>query len=253
MSASGGAVVITDQHFDGLVNAAIYAYGATSVTIERCTFANVGTAIRLVECADVTITDCAGWNMTGIGGGSTNTGNFVQLDKCTTATVADSWCVNVADANDVEDVISVYRSTAVTVARNQLFGCGPSVSGSGIMLGDGGNSSDLTCEDNVLVQTGNVGIGVASGVGVAVRRNLVLSAETATSNVGAYTWEQYGDACSLVSWTSNRVLWFKAGGIASHYVDLGGCGAPTLTSNTFGDLTLSADIFNPSGYYGWEG
>jgi nitrous oxidase accessory protein NosD len=87
---------------------------------------------------------------------------------------------------DQEDAINIYRSSAVTVARNYLVG-GHSPSGCGIVV-EGRESVDNVVEANILVRTGNCGIGIGNGARNTVRGNKVLDTNIpkGAGNVGIY-------------------------------------------------------------------
>lgn len=247
-----GTRVITDKHFDGVPSVAVYLFGVTNVTIERCTFANVGAAIRLVECNNITIRDCAFWNI--LGGpppGAPTVGNFVQLDKCDTAVIEDCWGVNDADGNP-EDIISVFKSDHVIVRRNRFLGGGPSTSGSGILLGDFGGD-DLLAEDNVLVDCGQVGIGVASGTNVTVQDNTIISTgRYSNANVGVFVTRFSDTTCATITVTNNSIRWIKPDGTRNPIFEGTGCTSVSISGNTTTSLSPAVRAFIPTGYYGWE-
>jgi hypothetical protein len=87
---------------------------------------------------------------------------------------------------DQEDAINIYRSTGISVARNYLVG-GNSPSGCGIIV-EGRESADNVVEENILVRTGNCGIGIGNGVRNTVRANKVLDTNipSGAGNVGIY-------------------------------------------------------------------
>lgn len=248
-------MVIADKHFDGLADAdAIYALGVNGLIIERCTFANVGAAIRLVECTNVTVRDCAFYNILGgpPGFGDGGTGNFVQTDKCNDVTVEYCWGVNDENGNP-EDIISIFVTSIVTVRGCQFWGGGPSESGSGILVGDGSLGGDsATIVDNVLVDTGQVGIGVNGGDLHVLLRNKILGSTRPISNVGIYVWDG-GDGSTLgsVDLTDNKVMWSSSdGGVNPKWFPHG---VITESGNDYFALSLQdSNPFNPSGYYGWE-
>ena len=103
------------------------------------------------------------------------------------------------------------------------------------MLGDGGGSYQFV-EGNVLVNPGQVGIGVASGTNMTVRGNRIYSSSLPWSNVGLYVWNQYGAACGNVEVSGNQVNWTNAGGSSNGWWGGGGCGEVNFYGN---DLNAS--------------
>jgi parallel beta-helix repeat protein len=156
--------------------------------------------------------------------------NFVQFDKVngSGSSISGNRGQNELGGSNAEDLISVYwsngtSSSPIRVVGNHLRNGGPSGSGSGIMLGDG-NGTHQVVEDNVLVNPGQVGIGVASGNDIVVRNNKIYSEALSWSNVGLYVWDQYG-GCGSVEIAGNQVNWTAAGGYSNGFFNGGGCDA----------------------------
>ena len=169
--------------------------------------------------------------------------NFVQFDKVTGSgsSISGNRGENALGGSNAEDLISVYQSggtsgSPLRVVGNHLRNGGPSNSGSGIMLGDGGGGNVIV-QGNALVNPGQVGIGVASGTNITVSGNSVYSDALPWSNVGIYVWNQYGSACDNIQITNNQVNWTAAGGYANPWYNGGGCSNVTESGNTW-----SADI-----------
>jgi hypothetical protein len=119
-------------------------------------------------------------------------GQHVQLGYVNGGEVAGNYGVEAAHdvpagmAADQEDAINIYRSSAITVARNYLVG-GSSPSGCGIIV-EGRESADNVVEENILIRTGNCGIGVGNGVRNTIRANKILDTNIpkGSGNVGIY-------------------------------------------------------------------
>lgn len=156
--------------------------------------------------------------------------NFVQFDKVNGAgsSISGNRGQNEIGGSNAEDFISLYKSNGtssspIRIVGNHLRSGGPSNSGSGIMLGDGGGSYQYVA-NNVLVDPGQVGIGVASGTDITVTGNRVYSARYSWSNVGIYVWNQYGTSCNNITVSNNQVNWTAAGGYSNPWWAGGGCG-----------------------------
>ena len=168
--------------------------------------------------------------------------NFVQFDKVNGAgsSISGNRGQNELGGSNAEDLISLYlsngtASSPIRVVGNHLRSGGPSDSGSGIMLGDGGGSYQLV-EGNVLVDPGQAGIGVASGTNMTVRGNRIYSSAVSWSNVGLYVWNQYDAACGSVEVSGNQVNWTNADGSSNGWWGGGGCGDVNFFGN---DLSAS--------------
>lgn len=148
------------------------------------------TARRLyfLNCGKVYVSFCFGQNV-GY--------NFVQLDKCGKGGASFIRCcvvVNGRGQTRVEDNISLYKSRGVTVWGNWIEGAtgGPDYSGSGIMIDDA--CTDCIVSNNFIVNTENVGIGIAGGTGHSVSENIVIGdgrGGGGSGDVGIYCANQY--------------------------------------------------------------
>lgn len=165
--------------------------------------------------------------------------NFVQFDKVNGpgSSISRNRGQNELGGSNAEDMISLYQSNGtagspILIVGNHLRSGGPSDSGSGIMLGDGGGAHQIV-EANVLVNPGQVGIGVASGSDVKIRGNLIYSDAQPWSNVGLYVWNQYGSTCDDIEVTGNQVNWTSAGGYDNAYWGGGGCSHLNVHDNNW--------------------
>jgi parallel beta-helix repeat protein len=174
--------------------------------------------------------------------------NFVQFDKVNGAgsSISRNRGENGLGGSNAEDFISLYQSNGtqgspILIVGNHLRNGGPSDSGSGIMVGDGGGAHQIV-EANVLVNPGQVGIGVASGSGVIIRDNLIYSDAQPWSNVGLYVWNQYGSTCDDIEVVGNQVNWTAAGGYDNSYWGGGGCSNLSVHDNDW-DSQIGPGIF----------
>lgn len=205
---------ITNLLFRGNHSArAIYLFNCTNVVVSGCWFEDVRAAVVAVECTNVTVTDCTYRHLRPAPVLYDIQGNFVQFDKTDGGEVSD--CVGYCDpaSDGPEDLVSVFESSDVNVLRNVFEGGGPSASGSGIMLGDNGGSGHV-CADNVLINPGQVGIGVAGGSNIQVLRNRVYSSARPNSNVGLYVHNYAAPAAmSAITVQDNEVHWLAENGV----------------------------------------
>jgi hypothetical protein len=128
------------------------------------------------------------------------------------------------------------------VRRNLIIGGGPSESGGGILLGDDGGA-DLVAMENILIDPGQYGIGVASGDRISIIGNIVSGRAQPFTNVGIYVWNQYPHPCRDIEVTDNTVEWRSKDGRQNPWWDGGNCGTIAgLAANTFGDWTTKAPV-----------
>jgi hypothetical protein len=244
-------VVIENLHISNPEGACVDVSGSSNVTIRNSTIGPCGgDAIYLT---DVDTASISGNYITDTNNGVLihrsysivvdenafiNAGrNFVQFDKVNGAgsSISGNRGQNELGGSNAEDMINLYQSNGtasspIRIVGNYLRNGGPSDYGSGIMLGDSGGSHQFV-EGNVMVNPGQVGIGVASGDDISVIDNLIYSASQPWSNVGVYVWNQYGSACSDIEVSGNQVNWTAAGGYSNAYWEGGGCSNLSVTNN----------------------
>jgi hypothetical protein len=244
IDVSESGVVIENLHISNPGGTCVTVTNASNVTIRNSTIGPCGDDAVYLSDVDGVVVE--GNYITGTGNGVlvhrssavrvdsnafVDAGrNFVQFDKVNGAgsSISGNRGQNELGGTNAEDLISLYlsngtASSPIRVVGNHLRNGGPSDSGSGIMLGDGGGSYQFV-EGNVLVEPGQVGIGVASGTNMTVRANVVYSSALPWSNSGIYVWNQYDQACGNVEVSGNQVNWTKSDGSANSWWEGGGCG-----------------------------
>lgn len=263
--ASG--LVISDLHFDS-ITAATPAGGAghaislrryDNVTIERCTFANCSRAMYFDLCTNVTIRDCAFYNIRGWPDGSR--GQFALFNTGSGFLVEDCWGINDPAQSDPEDLVSFFKSNNSTARRCRFFGGGTTTSGAGILLGDGldasvGGGDNLLAEDNVLIDC-NI---AAIGTNCTVRNNRVLGRglipvrDAMRSGIFAGRSSSHPDnPVGPFTIEDNESLWYKSNGSvdpAIHYPTVG-VTYTGIGSNPVRPLIDEFTAWTPTGYYGW--
>jgi parallel beta-helix repeat protein len=246
-------VVIENLHITNPGGHCITVQGGSNITIRNSTIGPCGDqGIFLDNVTNATVTgNYITENTLGVrahysnsvkvdGNAFLHTGrNFVQFVSVEGAgsSISSNRGANALGGSEAEDMISLFQSNGtpespIMIVGNYLRDGGPSGSGSGILLGDGGGSHQVA-RDNHLVATGQVGIGVAGGYDMKIQNNLIWSDGQPWSNVGIYTWNQY-DGCDTVEVSGNQVNWTAAAGHGNHYFDGGGCGNLAVYDNTWG-------------------
>ena len=235
-------VVIENLHVSNPDGACVVVSGSSNVTVRNLTVGPCGDeGIYITQSDDITVTgnyiEDAGLGVLAHqsdsirvdGNTMVYTGrNFVQFDNINgpNSSISGNRGSNELGGSNAEDLISLWQSNGtssspIRVSGNHLRDGGPSDSGSGIMLGDGGGSNQIA-EGNHLVDPGQVGIGVAGGDNIRVIGNLIYSSSQPWSNVGIYTWD-LGDGCGYAEVAGNVVDWTAEGGYSNGYWDGGGC------------------------------
>jgi len=202
----------------------------TNVTIRAVDFINVAEGVYARNSTNITIVDARYSNILGPHQrDGHNRGNFVQFDGVSGGLIDH----NKGKGGDTEDIVSLYRTSGVTVEDNQFEGTNwTSTSGSGIAIGDGGGSNNIA-RRNKLLNPGQVGIYIAGGTNNRIDSNVIYGAARTASNVGMYVWNQSGGTCSGAAVTNNHVRWWKANGTFSPWWAGSGCGTLTYSGNDY--------------------
>ncbi|HHC08207.1 MAG TPA: right-handed parallel beta-helix repeat-containing protein [Actinobacteria bacterium] len=173
--------------------------------------------------------------------------NFVQFDKVDGpgSSISFNRGQNALGDSEAEDLINLFQSNGtpgspILVEGNRLRYGGPSRSGSGILLGDGGGSHQVA-RGNRLVDPGQVGIGVAGGYDMRVVDNLVYGEAHSWSNVGIYAMD-FSGGCDGVEIARNRVNWTAAGGYSNGFFDGGSCSNLAVYDNDW-NADIGPEIF----------
>jgi hypothetical protein len=144
-------------------------------------------------------------------------------------------------SNPPEDSISIYTTQYADIEGNFVTGGldatvprsggAQSPSGCGILGADGDRvlgANHVTIKNNVVLNTGQCGIGIATGADLTVIGNKVLNLNPNTGgNTAIYVWKQYAPACGPVLLSGNIATEVRSGGYSSGYWDGGGCSPVT--------------------------
>jgi hypothetical protein len=155
-------------------------------------------------------------------------------------TVEDNYMFSTTDtsqypfAADQEDAVNFGFTDGITVRNNYIVG-GDSPSGCGLIADQAANNARFL--NNVLVRTGQCGIGLASGTNLVVDGNKIFNntaVPASGGNTALYVWSQYQQPCGPIQVTNNIAYGVKPSGSVSSYWNGGGCGNVTYTGNIGG-------------------
>jgi len=160
----------------------------TNIRIDSCYLHEVPTGVYAENCKTVSITHCQARNMRG----PFPYGQFVQFRNVNGGgnRVSFNKFENILRQSYPEDAISMYKSNGlpndpIKIENNWIRGGGPSKSGGGIMLGDGGGSN-IVAKNNFLVDPGQYGMAVSGGSFISIVNNTIYAKAATFTNVGLY-------------------------------------------------------------------
>jgi hypothetical protein len=160
----------------------------TNINIDSCYLYGVSTGIYAENCKAVSITNCQAKNMMG----PFPKGQFVQFRGVSGGgnRVSFNKFENIQGQSYTEDAISLYKCNGlpidpIRIESNWIRGGGPSKSGGGIMLGDGGGSNQVA-KNNILVDPGQYGMAISGGSFMSIVNNTIYAKAASFTNVGLY-------------------------------------------------------------------
>ena len=237
-------VTISGKQFQSIGSdvSSIRITNCQNVLITACDFKDDCQPITVYDSTNVEISWCRYQNITGPSArNGSNRGNFTQWVNTFGGSIHD----NKGVGGDTEDIVSIFQSGGndaahpLIIERNWFEGTTwTSGSGSGMLLADGGGSH-IVVRNNILLNPGAVGIGIASGTDIHVTDNTVYGEQRTGSNIGVYVWNQStGVTCSGHEVARNTATWFAADGTQNPAWDAGNCGSITglATNNWFAGL-----------------
>jgi hypothetical protein len=142
--------------------------------------------------------------------------------------------------NQPSDNVSIYTTQNVYVGDNYITGGldattpgsggAQATSGCGL-IADGSNivgPKNVTFTNNILVNTGQCGIGIATGINDIVVGNKTINLNpNGHGDTAVYIWKQYLTSCGPVLLNGNIASLIRSNGYASGYWNGGGCRSVT--------------------------
>lgn len=138
-----------------------------------------------------------------------------------------------------EDSINFMFGSGFAATKNYITG-GHSPSGCGIIADEGAN--DVLFRHNRLVNTGQCGIGIASGTNQLVKGNRIFDERPVPGggNTAVYVWNQYTEPCGAVTVAHNIGVFKLSDGSYNSFWNGGGCDPVTVTNNRWDETAWDA-------------
>jgi len=216
-------VIIKNCKFkDVLMKTAIYAENSTNVTIINCVFENIQVGLLAGNCnGGIKFEENDIKNIVGDLYDGSRFSQAVQFNQCNGPGNSISYNVieNIPGESSPEDIINIFHSNGtaespIIIRGNWIRGGGPSGSGGGILIGDWGGSYQIA-EDNILVDPGQYGMGIAGGHDMTLRNNKIYARQQPFTNLGLsivnWTIEETGPSYNIII-ENNKVNWTNKDG-----------------------------------------
>jgi Right handed beta helix region len=166
-------------------------------------------------------------------------GQNVQVWGASDASVRDNYTLSSRNTrrflypDDQEDSINFGEGSRFVADGNYVTG-GHSASGCGLLADDRANEVRIVA--NRIVDSGECGIGVASGARPVVDRNRVINRNPVRGggNTAVYVWNQYRSVpCGPVTVSNNVATEVRRNGTQSGFWNGGGCEPVVLRNDTW--------------------
>jgi hypothetical protein len=217
-------------------NDGVFASGTTGLLIQGNVIAFNESNIEVQSAADVRV---IGNFLLNPLGPFPRGQQFQSWNNSRNITVEDNYTLATTDTSKYpfaagqEDAINFGFTDGITARNNYIVG-GESPAGCGLIADQAANNAKFA--NNVLVRTGQCGIGLANGTNLDVDGNKIFNntAVAGGGNTALYVWSQYSQPCGPIQVTNNIVYGVKLDGSLSSYWNGGGCGNVTYTGNVGG-------------------
>ena len=240
-------VIIENCKLGSAVGSGIHIFNSTNITIRQCSISNVQRGVNAVQSSGISVTNN---DVINVQGPANPGGQMVQFNNVTGPGNEINFNVseNFLGESDPEDVINMFQTTGtvldpVQIKGNWIRGGGPSPSGGGILVGDVGGANFIV-EDNILVNPGQYGISVVSGMNSKVLRNKIFGKQQSFTNVGIAVWNAYDPEheCTDVTVSGNEVSWINRDGIVNPLYNSMECGIVTDIDNNIWRAAIDETI-----------
>lgn len=207
----------------GVNNAGIFLDHCDNITVRNCYFENVATGVHVIIDQTIKVDSNQAKNIRGPKGLG---GDFAQMNRLSGPgnSVSYNRVENFNFTGLQEDMINLYAcngtpGNAIRVVGNKLRGGGPSITGSGITVGDGPDDNGTTKSSyqliayNQVVNSGYAGIQCAGGNHIQIIQNYITSVATPYSHIGLNFLNFHGYPATDITISGNYVNWLA--GLAS--------------------------------------
>jgi large repetitive protein len=171
--------------------------------------------------------------------------NFQSWNSSSNITVENNYALSSEDttlysfAAKQEDSINFGYTNGIMASGNYITG-GQSSSGCGLIADSNANSATFT--SNILVNTGQCGIGISSGTNQVVDSNQIINRTPVSGggNTAIYVANYSKYACGPVSLSNNIAAEVRSDGSISSLFLGSGCGTVSQSNNTWGQAAVTA-------------
>ena len=210
-------VLIQDCKIYNTSSFGIQLNNCTNVTVQYCYVTNAKSGVHVYQGSGIKVNKNQFYNMNG----PFPDGCFVQFAGVTGGgnQINNNKCQNDAYWGHPQDGISLYQSSgklgdSIQVIGNWLRGGQvqfDSGGAAGVVLGDVGGSYQVA-RNNVVINSGYVGMQVVGGSNIKMDHNWIYSSSTPVSNTGINCGNYSGASSYNINISYNQVRWYQSSG-----------------------------------------
>jgi len=189
----------------------------TNITVDYCYVTNAKSGVHVYQGSTIKVNNNQFYNMNG----PFPDGCFVQFAGVTGGgnQINNNKCQDDAYHGHPQDGISLYQSNgklgdSIQVIGNWIRGGQvqmDSGGAAGVVLGDVGGSYQVA-RNNIVVNTGYVGMQVVGGTNIKMDHNTIYSSQTPVSNTGINCGNYSGKTSNNINISYNKVKWIQKSG-----------------------------------------
>ncbi len=220
---------------------AVFAQDSRFISVDRNSIRNV----KRLKVGD--LTDAALQEIEGL-----YRGQAVQFNRVSDggSRIACNLVQNDVGLSNAEDAFNVHASNGtaqapIDLAGNRVLGGGPSKTGGGFLIGDGGGSNQVS-RGNIGVNPGQYGVAIAGGSHMSMYGNVIFgTAQPNFTNVGMYVWRASGvtPTCDDLTVGGNRIKYFSGNGQENPFWDGKNCTGAKIATNDL-HAAIGADVID---------
>jgi len=189
----------------------------TNITVDYCYVTNAKSGVHVYKGSTIKINNNQFYNMNG----PFPDGCFVQFAGVTGSgnQINNNKCQDDAYHGHPQDGISLYQSNGLLGDSIQVIGNWirggqvqmDSGGAAGVVLGDVGGSYQVA-RNNIVVNTGYVGMQVVGGNNIKMDHNTIYSSSTPVSNTGINCGNYSGQSSTNINISYNKIKWIQKTG-----------------------------------------
>jgi len=227
----------------------VYTWKSNGVKVRNCTFKENASGVYISTGQSIIVENNRFTNVNG----PSPRGQFVQFNGVTGSgnRISCNYMESITGQGNPEDAISTHNSygtssSPIIIENNYIKGGGPSDSGGGICLGDGGGAY-IIARYNVLVNPGQYGMSIPAGNNLEISNNKIYAKSQYFTNVGISLWEYSSIDCGGGNKVvNNNVWWQNKNGVAMSFWTDNNCSNPTVSGNVWQSSQVSESMSPPS-------